>query len=47
MNAVYCILAVIAVIAVVNTGLAVVYMKKWKSYTRSMTNKMTLKAMGV
>lgn len=44
MNAVYCILAVIAV---VNTVLAVVYMKKWKSYTRSMTNKMTLKAMGV
>ena len=44
MNAVYCILAVIAV---VNTGLAVIYMKKWKAYTRSLTNKMTLKAVGV
>lgn len=44
MNAVYCILAVIAV---VNTGLAVIYMKKWKAYTRSLTNKMTLKAMEV
>lgn len=44
MNAVYCILAIIAV---VNTGLAVIYMKKWKAYNRSMTNKMTLKAMGV
>lgn len=44
MNAVYFILAVIAV---VNTGLAVIYMKKWKTYTRSLTNKMTLKAMGV
>ncbi len=44
MNAVYCILAVIAV---VNTGLAVVYMKKWKAYTRSLTNKMTLKMMEV
>lgn len=47
MNAVYCILAVIAVIAVVNTGLAVIYMKKWKAYTRSLTNKMTLKAVGI
>lgn len=44
MNAVYCILAVIAV---VNTGLAVIYMKKWKAYTRSLTNKMTIKAVGV
>lgn len=44
MNAVYCILAVIAV---VNTGLAVIYMKKWKAYTSSLTKKMTLKAMEV
>lgn len=44
MNTVYCILALVAV---VNTGLAVIYMKKWNAYTRSLTNKMTLKAMGV
>lgn len=47
MTVVYCVLAFAAVLAVVNAGLAVIYMKKWKAYTRSLTNKMTLKTMGV
>ncbi|MDI6977175.1 hypothetical protein [Serratia sp. Se-RSBMAAmG] len=47
MTVVYCMLAFATVLAVVNAGLAVIYMKKWKAYTGSMTKKMTLKAMGV